>query len=65
MIHLIKIMFNTKLTIQYKAEESNDFKTNIVVLQGDSLSASEFILYLSRTLQKMIIIARNRQLPIT
>ena len=58
-------MFNTKLTIQYKAEESNDFKTNIVVLQGDSLSASEFILYLSRTLQKMIIIARNRQLPIT
>lgn len=65
MVHLIKIMFNTKLTIQYKAEESNDFKTNIVVLQGDSLSASEFILYLSRTLQKMIIIARNRQLPIT
>ena len=65
MVHLIKIIFNTKLTIQYKAEESNDFKTNIVVLQGDSLSASEFILYLSRTLQKMIIIARNRQLPIT
>lgn len=54
MMHLIKIIVNTELIIQCKTEENNIFKTVLVVLHEVLvvLSATEFTLYLSRTLQK-------------
>lgn len=47
-------MVNTELIIQCKIEENNIFKTVLVVLHEVLVvsSASEFTLYLSRTLQK-------------
>ena len=45
-------MLNTKWTVQCEAEESDFFKTDAEVPQGDSSSTNEFTLYLLRELCK-------------
>ena len=47
-LYLIKIMFDTELTVRCETEESDFFDT--VVPQGDGLSANELTLYLLRAL---------------
>ena len=39
---LIKIMLNTELTVRRETEESDFFKIDTGVPQGDGLSANEF-----------------------
>ena len=43
-------MLNTQWTVQCETEESDFFKINTGVPQGDSLSANEFTLYFLREL---------------
>lgn len=49
-LYLIKIMFDTERTVRCETEESDFFKTDTVVPQGDGLSANELTLYLPRAL---------------
>ena len=44
-LHLIKIMLNTELTVRCETEQSDFFKTDKAVLQGDRVSANAFTLY--------------------
>ena len=48
--YLINIILDRELTIRRRNEESEFFKTDIVIPQGDSLNANEFTLYLSNDL---------------
>ena len=48
--YLINIILDRELTIRWRNEESEFFKTDIVIPQGDSLNANEFTLYLSNDL---------------
>ena len=51
-LHLINIMLDIELTIRCGNKESESFKTDIGIPQGDGLSANKFTLYLSNALYK-------------
>ena len=50
-IHLVSILLNTELQVRIGKEETEYFKTNTGVPQGDGYSAQEFTFYLARALE--------------